>query len=49
MHVMFTSSDQAILHFLRLEAWNYSKELWVNEVWHNPHLPDGSTLLYISF
>lgn len=37
MHVIFTSSDQAILHFLRLEAWNYSKELWVNEVWHNPH------------
>lgn len=37
MHVIFTSSDQAILHFSRLEAWNYSKELWVNEVWHNPH------------
>lgn len=38
MHVIFTSSDQAILHFSPLEVWNYSKELWVNEVWHNPHL-----------
>jgi len=25
------------LHFSPLEAWNYGKELWVNEGWHNPY------------
>ena len=32
----FTPSDQTFLQFSPLEAWNYGKDLWVNEGWHNP-------------
>lgn len=28
---------QTFLHFSPPEAWNYGKELWVNEEWHNPY------------